>query len=339
MPQQTALRSAPASNAAGLLVDERALFPEGDGFFARRSKARRGTLLEGLARTLALALEPGEVIRYVAQGYRYAQWEYYFAGWGAYVHNRVALVATDRRLLMVHLRGKRVGHIKNQISYRAIRGAGQSFLGGWRIRLADGKAVRFLGVPRAARKQLTALLPEQSVSPLSKPATEVLSGPAIEALCPACLELVPGKVGATLTCPQPTCRIPFRDPARAARMSALVPGLGDLYLGHHFFGSAEFLGSMLMLGVGVALARDAFANGEAGGGLALALVVAIFLGIPRLIDFFLTRHIGRKGLVPLALAPAPGGQPRNLPTFPLWTVVLFVAGIALAGFVGMNVGS
>lgn len=331
MPEQTALRPAPAPVIAGLLVDDDSLFPEGDGFLARRAKARRQALLEGLAPTLALALEPGEVIRYVTQGHRHAHWEYFFAGWAAYVHNRVALVVTDRRLLMIHLRGKRAGHIKNQIAFLAIRGVGRTFLGGWRIRLGDGTAVSFLSLPRAARKQLAALLPGSPGAPLP--------GPAIEALCPACLKPVPGKVGATLTCPQPACRIPFRDPARAARMSALVPGLGDLYLGHHFFGSLEFLGSMLMLGVGVALARAALAEGEGAGAIALALVLPFFLGIPRLVDYFLTRYMGRKGLVPLALAPAPGGQPRNLPAFPPWSALLFAAGLALTAFMGVIAGS
>jgi hypothetical protein len=147
-------------------------------------------------------------------------------------------------------------------------------------------------------------------------------------LCPACLRAVPGEVGATLSCPQPDCRIPFRDPRKAARLSALVPGLGDLYLRHHFFGSLEFLGSMVMLGLGIAFALEAVADPRASSFVSAGLLAILFIGLPRLIDHRLTLHMGRKGLVPLALAPAPGAQARNLPSYPRWSPLLFVAGLA-----------
>ncbi len=146
--------------------------------------------------------------------------------------------------------------------------------------------------------------------------------------------MVPGPVGSVLTCPAEACRIPFRDPRRAALLSAAIPGLGDLYLRHHLFGAVEFLGSMAVLGFGVGWALGAFRAGgaeELGAALGLAGLV---LAVPRVVDWRLTLFMGKKGIVPLAERPAPGAQARNLPSFPRWSPLLFVGGLALAAFLG-----
>ncbi len=317
MMQPIALRTPPeASTIAGLAADLTTLFPEKDGFFARRSRKRRTLVLERLREVLARAVAPGEVIRFATTCYRYSMVEFYFAGVASYHHNQYALVVTDRRALLLQIHGKRTGQIKNHLALSSIRLVKRGFLGRWTLQLADGSSLALNRIPGADR------IPLQQV--LTGVPGPLVRAPAIEALCPDCLVPVPGKVGATLTCPSPTCRIPFRDPARAARLSGLVPGLGDLYLGHHLFGSIEFLGSMAMLGVGIG-----FVLAEPIVG---ALAAVLFLGIPRAIDVPLTLHMGRKGLVPLAHAPAPGAQPRNLPTFAPWTPILFLAGLALCGF-------
>jgi hypothetical protein len=229
--------------------------------------------------------------------------------------------AARAKLLAGDLRG-RAGDVKNEVALERIRGAGRSLLGRWLIRLADGSKLAFVSMRGADRKRLEALLAERD-GPAS-------ADPALVHLCPSCLQPVPGPVGATLTCPNPVCRIPFRDPRRAARLSALVPGLGDLYLRHHLFGAIEFLGSMAMLGVGAAIAADLAVHPEpstlAGGA---ALLLLLLLALPRVVDHRLTVHMGRKGLVPLALSPAPGAQARNLPSYARWSPLLFAAGVAL----------
>ena len=253
---------------------------------------------------------------------RYHVFEHMFGG-AAVVqyHNMTALALTDRRLLLLQLdrRGK-VGDIKNEVPLEAIRGVKPGGLGGFGIRLADGTKIAFTSIPGADRKRLAALLPSTSGP---KAAAQ-----SLVPLCPACLQPVPGPVGATLTCPREACRIPFREPRKAARLSALVPGLGDLYLRHHFFGSLEFLGSMAMLGLGIAIPMLALAEGDPGGMIGAAAIFAFLVVVPRIVDWRLTLHMGRKGLVPLALVPAPGAQARNLPSYPRWSPLLFVAGLA-----------
>jgi hypothetical protein len=311
------------------------LYPENDGYFGRRAKARRAKVLEGIADVLRKALAPGETIRYAARGVRYSLWEHFFGGSAvAQYHNMTAIVLTDRRLLLVQVdRRGRAADIKNEVPLAAIRRAGRASLVLLQLRLADGSKLSFTSMRGADRKRLEALLPRAGAEPAAAG-----TAPSLVPLCPACLRPVPGQVGATPVCPQPDCRIPFRDPRKAARLSTIVPGLGDLYLRHHFFGALEFLGSMAMLAVAVNLALQAAVAPEPGALAGAGLLFLALVALPRVIDRRLTLHMGRKGLVPLALAPAPGAQVRNLPSYPRWSPLLFVVGIggAAALVAGMS---
>jgi len=321
-------------DAGGLPFEAGTLYPDGEGFLARRAKARRAKLLAGVADVLRRALAPGETVRYAARGVRYSLFEHLFGGAAvAQYHNMTALVLTDRRLLLVQLdRRGRPADIKNEVPLAAVRGAGRAALVLFRLRLADGSKLSFASVRDADRKRLQALLPATADG--APPVAERSLVP----LCPACLRPVPGEVGATLTCPQPDCRVPFRDPRRAARLSTVVPGLGDLYLRHHFFGALEFLGSMAMLAFALAAALQAAAAPEPTGLAGAGFLLLVLVALPRVVDRRLTLHMGRKGLVPLALSPAPGAQARNLPSYPRWSPLLFVLGVggAAALVVGMS---
>lgn len=323
------------ADAAPLPHDAATLYPEDDGFFGKRAKRARVKLLAGIDDVLRRALAPGETIRYAARAVRYGVLEFIFSGNAARYHNTVALVVTGRRVLMIHLtsRGK-AADIKNQLPLAEIRRAGKVTLSGWCLQLADGTKQAFVTISGKDRKALEALLNV----PAAPQSARQPGLPSLEPLCPACLQPVPGPIGAKLTCPNPGCRIPFRDPKRAARLSAVVPGLGDLYLRHHLFGALEFLGSMLMLGIAGMAVVDALSDPEPSKLATAGVLFVFFLAGPRVIDYFVTQHMGRKGLVPLALAPAPGAQARNLPSYPRWSPLLFLAGIAIAGAVAVGLG-
>ena len=283
------------------------LYPEADGFFGRRTKARRAKLLAGIEGVLLEALAPGETIRYVARGCRYFLGEYWFGGGAAYYHNMTALVLTDRRLLLVQIdRRGRPGDIKNQVQLAAIRGAGRSFLSGWRIRLADGTRLSFVALRAADRKRLQALLPTCDGPKAAEP--------SLEHLCPACLRAVPGKVGVTATCRSRPAGSRSATPRRR-RASRRGAGLGDLYLRHHLFGALEFLGSMLMLGVGLALVAEAIANPEPSSAVAAAFVLLLLVVVPRVIDRRVTRTwAGRtRPARPRAGAGRAGAEPPVVP--------------------------
>jgi hypothetical protein len=272
---------------------------------------------------LQKALQPGERVRYAARGVQYAGFEFYFSGYAvAYHSNLTALVLTDRRLLLLQVTsGGRPRDIKNQLRLSEIRDSRKRLGWSWEIRLADGTKLVFVGMKRADWKALGSLLPRSDEA--ARPAPGARS---LEHLCPICLQPVPGPVGATPACPNVSCRIPLRSPRRAVWLSTLVPGLGDLYLRHFFFGSLEFLGSMLFLGVGVALTIQAVQGREV---FLAVFALAFLIVLPRLIDFSITRRMAMKGLVPLADRATPGGA-RTLPLFPAWSWVLFAVGIAVA---------
>jgi hypothetical protein len=351
MPLAPSAGSTSAAPSLPFPVDEATLFPEGDGFFEKRAKAARRKLLDALTPVLARGLAPGERVRFLAVGVRYAFWEAYFARLAAEQHNRTALVVTDRRLLLLQVTTRnKPADLKSQIRLGRIRKAGTRFTGiGWKLELADGTTLSFIRIPKKDRARLERLLLEPTAPAAAAPGWSSAPVPpplpatswdgtagtaALEHLCPACLGLVPGPVGALRTCPAEACRIPFRDPRRAALLSAAIPGLGSLYLRHTFFGAMEFLVSMGLLGVGVGWAAAALLTGDPGELVAAALLAGVALVVPRLVDWRLTVFMGKKGIVPLAERPAPGAQARNLPAFPRWSPLLFLAGLALAATLG-----
>jgi hypothetical protein len=189
-------------------------------------------------------------------------------------------------------------------------------------------------VPRADRNALVALLPGSPTAPRA-------SEGSIEHLCPACLRVVPGPVGSAERCPDPACRIPCRSPKWAAWLSALVPGVGDIYLRHFLFGSLEFVGSIAVLCFALFAIVAAVAARDSEILLVAAVLGVLFILLPRLFDFFLTLHMGRKGIVPLSLTPAPPGvedgapigpsRGASLPAFPTWSWLLFAAGALAVG--------
>ncbi len=189
-------------------------------------------------------------------------------------------------------------------------------------------------MPRADRNALVALLPGSPTAPRA-------SEGSTEHLCPACLRVVPRPVGSAERCPDPACRIPFRSPKWAAWLSALVPGVGDIYLRHFLFGSLEFVGSIAVLYFALFAIVAAVATRDSEVLFLAAVLGILFILLPRLFDFFLTLHMGRKGIVPLSLTPAPPGvedgapigpsRGASLPAFPTWSWLLFAAGALAVG--------
>jgi hypothetical protein len=275
---------------SGLPLEAESVFRETDGYLARRANEARAKLLQALAPLLATALEPAETIRYVASGFRYSAAELFLSGHlAARVTNRTALVLTDRRLLLLQVdAGGRPKDLKNQLRVDRVRRASASWLGSLTLQTVSREKLVFTSVPRSDRNALAALLPGSPTAPRE-------SGSSVEHLCPACLRVVPGPVGSTERCPDPACRIPFRSPRRAAWLSALVPGVGDIYLRHFLFGSLEFVGSIAVLCVALFAIVAAVATRDSEVLLVAAVLGVLFILLPRLFDFFLTLHMGRKG--------------------------------------------
>lgn len=318
-----------------LPLDAGTLFPETTGFFVKRRNKARAQLLLNLKPLLLQGLKPGEQVRYAAVGIRYSLPETLVSGpLLAQLTNRQALVVTSERIFLIYLtRTSMPADIKNQLVFTQIVSAARHGLFGayFRIVTADGVKTLYSGLSGADKKQLAMVIPQQGS--LEK------SQRSLEHLCPSCLQGVPGEVGSTLLCPNAACRIPFRDPRLAAKYSALVPGIGDVYLRHHFLGMWEYMGSMLLLGVGSYCLLVALLTSSSEERTLMSIMTAILLVLPRLLDYALTLHIGKKGLVPLALRPVIQGVNRGrlaensaiqeLPRFPGWSYGVFGVGFLL----------
>ena len=85
----------------------------------------------------------------------------------------------------------------------------------------------------------------------------------------------------------PHCSIPFKKPGTAFLKSLIVPGWGDMYLGHRLIGAFEMMGTLLVWLVVISLLVSG-----AGEDLAVAAAVFIFYN---LMDGLLTYHMAGKG--------------------------------------------
>jgi len=322
-------------------VDEATLGPPRVRWLHKRASTARLRTIKSLRPMLAQVLRPDERIRFLTTATLYNLVEFYFQGALAAYENSYLLVLTNQRLLLLQLSGTRgrAGDLKNAVPLSSIRKIEGRFT--LQLRLCDGKKLRFSSIVGSDRKHLQSLLQESLVLQESFGAAPAPDAAGIQHLCPACLEVVPGRAGDTERCPQDDCRIPLRSARRAAWLSALIPGVGDLYLRHFLAGTLEFLGSLFVLAITVVVAVAVIYEASSGGWLAAGIIGTIGLLIPRIIDYPLTLHMARKGNVPRSYeSPAlpgggvlRGGMPAHaLPMFPVWCVAMFaLSAVVLSG--------
>jgi hypothetical protein len=103
-----------------------------------------------------------------------------------------------------------------------------------------------------------------------------------QSLCPSCF--VPLSQGLD-SCPQ--CMAPFKRPRKAVFRSLLLPGLGDIYLGHRGLGILELLGSAVVW----LLVLTFLFSGESVAVFSAVFLLLIYNGL----DGLLTYHMAKKG--------------------------------------------
>ncbi len=283
------LTGSPASGP----YDFGSIFDDGS-WGARRRSRRKLKLLQNLDDRLSAALEPGETVHFLTSGTSISFLESYFGGWMMFYLNRRAIVATDRRLLLLQINSRqRPRELAAQLRYPAIQSLGRTGLANTRLVLGNRKKVVFAYVPADDRKALQALLAQahDSMGQLGVAPEAV----GIEDLCPHCYSAVAGRPRA---CPH--CGGAYKSRTRAGLLSLAFPGLGDLYLGHRGFAALElFVAAVFWLTIlGAPVAGDPGAEL-----LAMALVFFVFA---HGFDAIMTRYIANKGLY-----PAHGGPPER----------------------------
>ena len=269
------------------------MFPA-DGYWARRASRKRFTLLKRIDESLRAMLRPGERVVFLSRGVLSSFAESYLVGALIYYINRRAIVLTTERIILMEIDGRqRPGALRSQVPLRSIERFGRTLLGNTVLRLADGAKCVFAYVTRKDRKALTELMPAATAR-----ATAAGTSGGLEHLCPRCFKPLSGQ---PLECPH--CGGRLKSQRKAAWLSVLFPGLGNIYLGHRGMGALEMaLGALIW--AGNLLRPGVLASPETFLATALAIVVCVH-GL----DAAVTLHISKKGYYPEGESP-PGLLPH-----------------------------
>lgn len=270
----------------GLPLDFESTFPKLTGLGVRKRNRKKVELLHKLHPMLDRILVDGERVQFVGQGIVNLSWELIFMGIWAQLINKTALVLTDRRLLLFHLSGDEPESYVNQIPRASIKKVSGLF--SLHIKLARG-AVSVSGVVGADKKSLKQLV---SKNPQARGGKEFL--------CSSCFEVHRAH---TESCGH--CGAEFKSPRTAALRSLLLPGLGDLYLGHRWLAVIEMVGAAFVWFLVILLL---IGGPEAGDLLPRLLLAGFLLVFTNVLDAALTLAQGRKGLMSIngELGSGPG---------------------------------
>jgi len=274
--------------------DYRTMFPA-DGFWARRASRKRLILLKRIDEQLRAMLWPGERVVFLTSGALHSFAESYLVGGVVYYVNRRAIVLTTERIILMQVDGRgQPRALRSQVLLPSIASFARTGLGNTVLRLADGAKYVFARVRRRDRKALVELTPLATAR-----ATAPATGAGLEHLCPRCFKVLHDQ---PLECPH--CGGGLKSPRKAAVLSLLFPGLGNIYLGNRGMGAFELVvGALIWLAnlttPGVLASPEVL--------LSTALVILLFV---HGIDAAATVHIARKGYYPA------GESPTALPLAP-----------------------
>lgn len=275
-----------------LRIDDPAIpyaFPQifhGQGWRARMRFRGKLKLLKQLDADLRAMLHEGERVVLVTWGIEYSFVEAWFMGLWSYLLNRRAIVMTSKRMLVLQISSRRkLLKLKSQVRYEAIRKVPKGRL---RLVLQKGRSVLFTAVPGPDRKLVRKALEHFRAN------LAAATGASRENLCPHCYAAVDGFPASCAACGGA-----FKSPRKAALLSLLLPGLGDLYLGLRSLAVVELLGAGALWAVvinGMLVAETAEGAAPVGV-MALVMALPIFAFVHG-IDALVTAHTARKGIYP-----------------------------------------
>jgi predicted Zn finger-like uncharacterized protein len=258
------------------------LKPNRKGNYRTRLNKLKLKILAAVKPTLDRLLKKDERVLRIAAGTAYYPIEILFGnGIFTMLYNRYALVATDRRLVMVNTnhRMTKPGHYLFQMGYDEIKKVSRGlFRTSLTLTRKKGKRRLFTSMKMAFTAELSKFVTPRMTSGKALP-----SGDAVpENLCPSCFAGLPAGIAKCTV-----CRAAFKTPKNAALRSLLLPGWGDWYLGHRFLGGCELAGSLIVWSIVFGM----LAEGGAENVVIAVLIIAFYNGF----DALLTRHMARKG--------------------------------------------
>jgi hypothetical protein len=258
------------------------LLPDKKGRYRTRLNKLKLKLLGAVQPTLDELLDQDEQVQRVAAATAYYPAELLLGnGWMTLLYNRYIIVGTNKRLVAVNTdyKMKKPTHYLFQFPYNGIKKVSRGLFGTSLV-LARKKSKRriFTGIRRALTAELKTFIGSK-IDPSANLGADALPH---DNLCPACFAPLAGKLA---SCPK--CHALFKSPGKAALRSLLLPGWGDVYLGHRFLGVCEMLGSLLIWGI---IAAMFFLDDPAN--LVIGLVFLLFY---HGMDGLLTLHMAKKG--------------------------------------------
>ncbi len=253
--------------------------PNRNGSYRSRRNKLKVKILLTVSEAMDKLLNEGERVMRIGKGIAYYPTEILLGnGWLTMMYNHYAILATDQRLLFINInsRMQRTTHYLFQMLYEDIKKIKRGWLGSLVFQRVKSKRRVFTGVKRFVSRELKDFIMEKKDHSAPVP-REVL-----ENICPCChVPLHRGLQGC------PTCKAAFKEPRSASLRSLLLPGLGDLYLGHRALGALELIGSFVVW----AYALLSILSGQAEGLFVGVFVLLFYNGV----DAMVTYHMAKKG--------------------------------------------
>ncbi len=274
-------------------LDWTSLFPRTKGMGAAGDVKRRVRMLKSLENRIETLLFPEERVEFVTKGTLNSFAEQYFMGFWAWLINRTLFVFTNYRVILISSDSKgRAKRMMWQIPYQCMRKFGSGMLtGSIGFKLHKGKTLKFAGVPRRDRKLLKTHV-RKKIELAHTGSIEFPHHASRDPLCTSCASPVHTK---TYTCD--ACAEEFIKPWVPATMSLVIPGLGDLYLGHTGMAIFEFFGFLFAILIAIGVASGG-TTPDIVAGLAVILIANVF-------DAVVTFHIAGKGVLAKSFAWKP----------------------------------
>ena len=260
------------------------LTPNKKGNFKTGQNTFKTKILDAVKDVVEKMLRKDEVVMHIAAGTAYYPVEIFLGnGWLTMLYNRYAIIATNQRLLMVNTnhRMTKPAHYVHQMPYTSIKKVERGL---FRTNIVlipkKGKRKTFTSMKTYLSAEMSQFIRKHidSASPVGEQKSVLTD------LCPACYAVLEKNL---INCT--ACAAEFKTPKKALLKSLILPGWGDIYLGHRLLGCLEALGSLFIWLIFFGLLMS---------GLAEDLIIGFFLLVfYNGADSLLTYYMARKGYI------------------------------------------
>ncbi len=274
----------PVSSAEtyGLPINQETAFSDKKGNPKERIKKQQLKMLKDYVPLLKQFLEPGEEVLLLMRGCSpMTSMEQFTTGWIIYYIKRCTLVVTNRRIL--HFPAKKdfsPRHSIAQIRYGDMEEIKPSaFLSRFSVKYKNGSKETFLYVKESAK--LKSILADLRLAGQQPTAIG-----ARHHLCPKCNAVLASGV---YVCS--SCRLEFKNEARARKLSIIYPGGGYFYTNHPFLGAGDAIAETFLLAmVLTGLVNMLSGIPEKAGGLFQLIFFGFILVLEKLYSVLHAKH-------------------------------------------------